>query len=72
MERLSTLDWVAMVLVLVGGLNWGLVGIFDYNLVTSIFGDATWWTAAVYDLVGLSALYLVFVVSRLGRRAAAV
>jgi len=70
-QRLSTLDWVALVLVIVGGLNWGLVGFFDYDLVASIFGDATTVTRIVYDLVGLSGLYLVFVVSKLGKRAAA-
>lgn len=70
MERLSFMDWLTLVLVIIGGLNWGLVGFFDYNLVTSIFGDGT-MTAVVYDLVGLSALYLVFVVARYGRRTAA-
>lgn len=70
-QRLSTLDWVALVLVIIGGLNWGLVGFFDYDLVASIFGDMSTVSRVVYDLVGLSGLYLVFVVSKLGKRAAA-
>lgn len=46
-----------MVLLLIGGLNWGLVGIFNYNLVTSLLGDASMMTKVVYSLVGICALY---------------
>jgi uncharacterized membrane protein YuzA (DUF378 family) len=42
---------------LIGGLNWGLVGIFNYNLVTSLLGDASMMTKVVYALVGICALY---------------
>ena len=54
---MNTLDWIAWILVLVGALNWGLVGI-NYNLVTAIFGVmiAQW----IYILVGLSALYIIW------------
>lgn len=69
-QRLSSLDWVALVLVIIGGLNWGLVGFFQYDLVASIFGDMSTVSRVVYDLVGLSGLYLVFVVSKFGKRAA--
>lgn len=44
-----------MILLVVGGLNWGLVGAFDFNLVTTIFGDSM-ITTIVYILVGLSAI----------------
>lgn len=54
------LNLLAMVLLLVGGLNWGLVGIFNYNLVTSLLGDATMMTKVVYGLVGVCALYEAF------------
>lgn len=67
-QKLSALDWVVVVLVIIGGLNWGLVGFFNYNLVTSLFGDASTVTKVVYDLVGLSALYLIFVTPRLGKK----
>ncbi|MHC5075812.1 MAG: DUF378 domain-containing protein [Planctomycetota bacterium] len=40
MLKLSPVGWVALVLLMVGGLNWGLVGVFDFNLVTTIFGEA--------------------------------
>ncbi len=48
---------IAMVLLLVGGLNWGLVGIFNYNLVSSLLGDTSMMTKVVYGLVGVCALY---------------
>jgi uncharacterized protein len=57
---MKVINWIAVILVIVGGLNWGLVGVVDYNLVESIFGLGTSATALVYDLVGLSALYSLF------------
>lgn len=59
MER-SALDWVTLVLVLVGGLNWGLVGLLNFDLVATIFGDMSLLSKIVYDLVGLSALYMIY------------
>ncbi len=49
---------VALVLVIVGGLNWGLVGAFDFDLVAALFGDMSMLSRAVYILVGLSAIYV--------------
>lgn len=51
---------VAVVLVLVGGLNWGLVGLFHWNLVMYLFGSWPTLETVVYVLVGLSALYVAF------------
>lgn len=47
---------VSLVLVIVGALNWGLVGLFDFNLVAAIFGQETWLTNLVYVLVGVAGL----------------
>lgn len=58
MKRLNSFDWIALVLVIVGAINWGLVGLADFNLVTEIFGDAGSVTQIVYALVGLSGLYI--------------
>ncbi|MCM2339316.1 MAG: DUF378 domain-containing protein [Burkholderiales bacterium] len=58
MNKLNVLDWVALVLVIVGGLNWGLVGIMDFDLVSTIFGDMSVISRVVYTLVGLSAVYI--------------
>lgn len=57
--KLNALDWIALVLIVIGGLNWGLVGLFDYDLVATIFGDATTFSRIIYIVVGLSALYLL-------------
>lgn len=65
--RLNSLDWLAMVLVIIGGLNWALVGAFKFNLVSTIFGDMSALSRIIYILVGLSAVYLIFTASKLSR-----
>ncbi len=68
--KMGALDWIAWVLLVVGGLNWGLVGFFDYNLVTSLFGDGTMMSKVVFDLVGISALYLLVMMGgKMGKQA---
>lgn len=59
MKKMGTVGWIAMVLVLVGALNWGLVGFFSWDLVAAIFGEASTIARIVYALVGVSALYMV-------------
>lgn len=44
-------------LVLIGALNWGLVGVWNFDLVAWLLGDSSTWTKVVYDIVGLAALY---------------
>lgn len=68
MKNLNTLDWITLILVIIGGLNWGLVGFFNYDLVATIFGATTLISKIVYDLVGLSALYLIFVVTKFAKK----
>ena len=60
MNQMSMLEWVAFVLVMVGALNWGLVGAFGYDLVAMLFGAMSTLSRIVYVLVGLGALYMVF------------
>lgn len=60
MRKYNALDWLAFTLVIVGALNWGLVGAFKFNLVAEIFGDMSGLTRAVYILVGLAGFYLLF------------
>ncbi len=67
MKGLTSADWIAVVLTLVGGLNWGLVGFFQYDLVTQVLGVGM-VTNIVFGLVGLSSLYLVFVVKGFSRK----
>lgn len=54
------IETIALALVVIGALNWGLVGIFDFNLVAAIFGEMTMISRVIYSLVGISALYVGF------------
>jgi len=59
MEK-NSIDWIALVLVIVGGLNWGLVGLAKFDLVAAIFGSMSVISRIVYGLVGLSAIYMIY------------
>ncbi len=62
---MSKLSWIAQILVIIGGLNWGLVAIggYDWDLVAML--GLGWLIKLVYALVGLSALYLIFTVKKM-------
>jgi uncharacterized membrane protein YuzA (DUF378 family) len=53
---MKSLNLIALILVIVGGVNWGLVGLLNFDLVAAIFGEGSFLARAVYFLVGLSAL----------------
>lgn len=57
--KFSSIDWVALVLTVVGGLNWGLVGAFEFDLVATLFGDMSVVSRIVYIVVGIAAIYLI-------------
>jgi len=63
MRKLSTLGMIALVLVIIGGLNWGLVGALDFNLVALLFGTSI-IAKIVYILVGVSAIYMIVEVAK--------
>lgn len=56
--KMSALDWIAYILVVIGGLNWGLLGAFNFNLVEAIFGMSM-ISNIVYVLVGLGAVWMI-------------
>ncbi|ATG47461.1 DUF378 domain-containing protein [Celeribacter ethanolicus] len=56
---MTALNILTRVLLIVGGLNWGLVGLFGFDLVAAIFGEMSALSRIVYALVGLSALYQI-------------
>lgn len=58
---MKNLKTVALVLVIIGGLNLGLIGLVDFDLVATILGTMSIASRTVYILVGLSALYLAFI-----------
>ena len=58
---MKALKMIAIILVIVGGLNWGLVGLFNFDLVAAIFGDMSSLSIIVYTLVGLAAIYVAVI-----------
>ena len=58
------MDYTALTLVIIGAVNWGLVGFFRLDLVNLIFGNMTWMSRIIYCLVGLSGLYLLSLYGR--------
>jgi len=64
---MKTLDGIALVLLVIGGLNWGLIGLFRFDLVAAIFGDMTAVTRIIYVLVALSAIMLAAEAPRFNR-----
>jgi uncharacterized membrane protein YuzA (DUF378 family) len=63
MAKKSAVDVIALILVIVGAINWGLVGLFGFNLVESILGTGM-LTTIVYDLVGLAGLWTIYLASK--------
>ena len=55
-KDMVTLQKICLFLTIIGAINWGLIGLFDFNLVTFIFGDASVLTKIVYILVGIAGL----------------
>ena len=59
MFRFNVWDYIAHILVIIGALNWGLIGFFDYDLVSGIFGFGGWFNRCIFALVGLAGLYVI-------------
>lgn len=58
--KMNALDKLSYVLVVVGGLNWGLIAFFDYNLVDELFGADSTLATVIYGAVGVAALYMLY------------
>ena len=56
---MKVIDKIALVLIIIGAINWGLIGFFNFNLVAAIFGDGSAFSRVIYALVGLCGLYLI-------------
>ncbi len=56
---MKTLNVIALTLTIIGAINWGLIGLFNFNLVAFLFGDMTLLSRIIYSLVGLAGLYLI-------------
>ncbi|MEX0930415.1 MAG: DUF378 domain-containing protein [Candidatus Paceibacterota bacterium] len=63
--KLTLVDWIAVILTVVGGINWGLIGAFNLNVVDQVTGgEGNIITRVIYIVVGLSALYLIYTIGR--------
>ena len=58
--KMNPANCIALILVIVGGLNWGLVGAADFNLVNKLFGGSPALEKIIYILVGLAAIWVIF------------
>lgn len=56
---MKVIDTIALILVIIGAINWGLIGIFNFNLVDTIFGIGSAISRVIYTLVGLSGLWSI-------------
>jgi uncharacterized membrane protein YuzA (DUF378 family) len=65
---LSTIDYVAMALLVIGGFNWALVGLFGFDLVATLFSPGSPATRLAYVLVGIAALYAIYMTARIAVR----
>lgn len=54
---MKVIDKIALVLIIIGAINWGLIGIFEFDLVATLFGEMTTFSRIVYTLVGISGLW---------------
>ena len=59
------LDYFALTIVIIGAVNWGLIGFFQFDLVAWLFGNISWISRIVYGLVGICGLYLLSFYGRL-------
>ncbi|RGY95697.1 DUF378 domain-containing protein [Clostridium sp. AM58-1XD] len=55
----KALDYCALTIAIIGAVNWGLIGLFGFNLVSFLFGSVSWISRIIYGLVGISGLYLL-------------
>lgn len=62
------LDIIALILVIIGAINWGLIAIFSFDLVAFLFGDMTVLTRIIYGLVALSGLWCISLLGRSAQR----
>ncbi len=60
----STFDWIVWILLIIGGLNWLLVGAFSFDLVAAIFGEMALISRIIYVVVGLCALYTIYLMTK--------
>lgn len=58
-ENMKLINYAALTIAIIGAVNWGLIGVLNFDLVAFIFGEMSWLSRIVYTLVGLAGLYLI-------------
>jgi len=58
-DYMKTLDAIVLTLVIIGALNWGLIGFFNFNLVDTLFGGMEWLERTIYAIVGVAGVYSI-------------
>jgi uncharacterized membrane protein YuzA (DUF378 family) len=66
-SAMSAVDYIAMALLIIGGLNWAMVGLFDLDVVARLLGPGSPATRIVYVVVGVAALYSIYTAAKMGR-----
>lgn len=61
----KAIDYAALTIVIIGAVNWGLIGFLRFDLVSFLFGNMSWLSRIVYGLVGLCGIYLVSAYGRI-------
>lgn len=59
------IDYTTLTIIIIGAINWGLIGFFNFNLVAFLFGQTTWISRVIYAIVGLCGLYQISVYGRI-------
>jgi uncharacterized protein len=64
MNNKKFMSLIPTIILIIGGLNWGLIGLFNFNLVSKIFGSISWLESFIYIIVGISAIYKLIQISK--------
>lgn len=67
-EERDMVSWIALILLIIGGLNWGLVGLIKLDVVATIFGDMTVLARIIYLLVGISGIYILLMPPKMDKK----
>lgn len=58
-------DYITLTLTIIGAIVWGIIGLFQFNVVSFLFGEGSWFSRLIYDLVGISGIYLLSMYGRI-------
>ncbi|MEG1458995.1 MAG: DUF378 domain-containing protein [Acetivibrio sp.] len=63
---MKTIDYIGLTVIIIGAINWGLIGIFQFDLIRVLFGNMSFLSRAIYTLVGICGLYAISYFGRIG------